>query len=97
MTSRTFRRIFSTCFPYQVNLFHYTADLQLTPYQSECNIFSEGNLLSFYLHILTTDLTFEHDYSHLTPVAGEALIRVVQVGLCKDYTRLYGLPGCFRT
>jgi threonine dehydrogenase-like Zn-dependent dehydrogenase len=29
-----------------------------------------------------TELVLEHDYPHPTPVAGEALIRVMQVGIC---------------
>ncbi|HWS84368.1 MAG TPA: alcohol dehydrogenase catalytic domain-containing protein [Ktedonobacteraceae bacterium] len=44
-----------------------------------------------------TDLTFEHDYPHPTPVAGEALIRVMQVGICNtdlEITRGYmGFQG----
>jgi len=44
-----------------------------------------------------TELTLEHDYPHPAPVAGEALIRVVQVGICNtdlEITRGYmGFQG----
>ena len=44
-----------------------------------------------------TELALEHDYPHPTPVAGEALIRVVQVGICNtdlEITRGYmGFQG----
>ena len=44
-----------------------------------------------------TELALEHDYPHPAPVAGEALIRVVQVGICNtdlEITRGYmGFQG----
>src|SRR2546421_3372177 len=44
-----------------------------------------------------SELTLEYDYPHPTPVAGEALIRVVQVGICNtdlEITRGYmGFQG----
>jgi threonine dehydrogenase-like Zn-dependent dehydrogenase len=46
-----------------------------------------------------TELTFAQDYPHPTPIAGEALIRVVQVGICNtdlEITRGYmGFQGIF--
>src|SRR6266550_7121989 len=44
-----------------------------------------------------TELALEHDYPHPAPVTGEALIRVVQVGICNtdlEITRGYmGFQG----
>jgi threonine dehydrogenase-like Zn-dependent dehydrogenase len=44
-----------------------------------------------------TELTLQHDYPHPTPIAGEALIRVMQVGICNtdlEITRGYmGFQG----
>jgi threonine dehydrogenase-like Zn-dependent dehydrogenase len=41
-----------------------------------------------------TELALEHDYPHPTPAAGEALIRVVQVGICNtDLEIIRGYMG----